>query len=38
MKFKTNVASAAVAAALGMMAGSAQAVYLSETGTGQVLI
>jgi hypothetical protein len=38
MKFKTKVASAAVAAALGMMAGSAQAVFMSTSGVGQVLI
>ncbi len=37
MKFKTKVAYSAVLATLGMVAGSAQAAYLSEQGTGQVL-
>lgn len=38
MNFKTKIAYTAVLATLGMVAGSAQAAYLSETGTGQVLI
>lgn len=38
MKFKTKLAYSAVLATLGLAAGSAQAVYLSEDGTGQVLI
>lgn len=38
MKFKTKVAYSAVLATLGLAAGSAQAAYLSEDGTGQVLI
>lgn len=38
MNFKTKVAYSAVLATLGMAAGSAQAAYLSETGTGQVLL
>lgn len=38
MNFKTKIAYTAVLATLGMAAGSAQAVYLSETGAGQVLI
>lgn len=38
MNFKTKVAYSAVLATLGMAAGTAQAAYLSETGTGQVLI
>jgi hypothetical protein len=38
MNFKTKIAYTAVLATLGMAAGSAQAAYLSETGTGQVLL
>jgi hypothetical protein len=38
MKFKTKIAYTAVLATLGMVAGSAQAAYLSENGTGQVLL
>ena len=38
MNFKTKIAYTAVLATLGMVAGSAQAAYLSEDGTGQVLI
>ncbi len=38
MKFKTKVAYSAVLATLGLAAGSAQAAYLSEDGTGQVLL
>jgi hypothetical protein len=38
MNFKTKIAYTAVLATLGMAAGSAQAAYLSEDGTGQVLI
>ena len=38
MNFKTKIAHAAVLATLGLVAGSAQAVYMSQDGTGQVLI
>jgi hypothetical protein len=38
MKFKTKVAYSAVLATLSLAAGTAQAAYLSEQGTGQVLI
>jgi hypothetical protein len=38
MNFKTKIAYTAVLATLGMAAGSAQAAYLSEVGTGQVLL
>jgi len=38
MKFKTKIAYSAVLATLGMVAGSAQAAFLSEAGTGQVLL
>jgi len=38
MKFKTKVAYSAVLATLSLAAGTAQAAYLSEQGTGQVLL
>jgi hypothetical protein len=38
MNFKTKIAYTAVLATLGLAAGSAQAAYLSETGTGDALI
>lgn len=38
MKFKTKVAYSAVLATLGLVAGSAQAAFLADTGNGQVLI
>ena len=38
MNFKTKIAYTAVLATLGLAAGSVQAAYLSETGTGQALI
>jgi len=38
MKFKTKIAYTAVLASLGVVAGSAQAAFLSEDGTGQVLL
>jgi hypothetical protein len=38
MNFKTKIAYTAVLATLGLAAGSAQAAYLSETGSGQALI
>ena len=38
MNFKTKIAYTAVLATLGMVAGSAQAAYLSDLGTGQALI
>jgi len=38
MNFKTKIAYTAVLATLGMAAGSAQAAFLSEQGTGQALI
>ncbi len=38
MNFKTKIAYTAVLATLGLAAGSAQAAYLSETGTGEALI
>ena len=38
MKFKTKLISTAIAAALGTIAGAAQAVHLGEDGQGQVLL